>query len=27
MAQAGGTDAGKVPAALRSVVAWVQQRL
>jgi alanyl-tRNA synthetase len=27
MAQAGGTDTAKVPAALRSVVAWVQQRL
>ncbi|MGB5082971.1 MAG: alanine--tRNA ligase [Burkholderiales bacterium] len=27
MAQAGGTDAAKVPAALGSVVAWVQQRL
>jgi len=26
MAQAGGTDTAKVPAALRSVVAWVQQQ-
>ena len=27
MAQAGGTDAGKLPAALTSVAAWVEQRL